>query len=386
MRETYKVCYLKDLSYKFELFKSLILLSHHLSFSYAWGFGVLGFWGFGGAPFVELFIIGVTYDAPFLVRNPSKPSYALSLPMNADEFSAAQVITTLTSSAQDAPESASDQEHWGHRLQPQGRILVQSLSKLLCRSELTCWDLLQRIDADAPGATDMELETLAVAAHLDDRSGHLRVILDVLKRARSSPSLKALEVAAAKAAEKQAAEVKKAAAAAAANAKVEEGSSAGRDSLTKCLFDELHFLLRACRDYELTATEEKCGNAAVVENRRRDEVNLICLCIFYRCLCDDSAVSVAFFFDRSSRATLTKSNDILKKGESKRGAAADLWQLAALHGPPECNHVLFLSMLVALIRENEPAASTSVSEWAAAGGRMAADARLKALFDRDKSV
>ena len=307
--------------------------------------------------------------------------------MNADEFSAAQVITTLTTSAQDAPESASDQEHWGHRLQPQGRILVQSLSKLLCRSELTCWDLLQRIDADAPGATDMELETLAVAAHLDDRSGHLRVILDVLKRARSSPSLKALEVAAAKAAEKQAAEVKKAAAAAAAaNAKVEEGSSAGRDSLNKCLFDELHFLLRACRDYELTATEEKCGNAAVVENRRRDEVNLICLCIFYRCLCYDSAVSVAFFFDRSSRATLTKSNDILKKGESKRGAAADLWQLAALHGPPECNHVLFLSMLVALIRENEPAASTSVSEWAAAGGRMAADARLKALFDRDKSV
>ena len=299
--------------------------------------------------------------------------------MNADEFSAAQVITALTSSAQDAPESASDQEHWGHRLQPQGRILVQSLSKLLCRSELTCWDLLQRIDADAPGATDMELETLAVAAHLDDRSGHLRVILDVLKRARSSPSLKALEVAAAKAAEKQAAEVKKAAAAAAANAKVEEGSSAGRDSLNKCLFDELHFLLRACRDYELTATEEKCGNAAVVENRRRDEVNLICLCIFYRCLCDDSAVSVAFFFDRSSRATLTKSNDILKKGESKRGAAADLWQLAALHGPPECNHVLFLSMLVALIRENETAASKNVSEWAAA---VAADARLKALFDK----
>jgi hypothetical protein len=150
-------------------------------------------------------------------------------------------------------------------------------------------------------------------------------------------------------AEKQAAEVKKAAAAAAAaNAKVEEGSSAGRDSLNKCLFDELHFLLRACRDYELTATEEKCGNAAVVENRRRDEVNLICLCIFYRCLCDDSAVSVAFFFDRSSRATLTKSNDILKKGESKRGAAADLWQLAALHGPPECNHVLFLSIITDL--------------------------------------
>ena len=283
-----------------------------------------------------------------------------------DDFSARRLITALTSSAQDAPESASDQEHRGHRLQPQGRILVQSLSKLLRRSELQCWDLLQPIYEENPGAPAMLLETLAVKAHLDPRSELLRDLLKVLKGAGAQfddasyrDRIKALEHAAAK-------------------AKSEDGSSAGCHSLNNCLFDELHFLLRACRDDKLTATEEKCGNAAVVENRRRNEVRLICLCIFYRCLCDDSdvRVRVASFFHRPSWATLTKSD------ESKRGAAAALWQSSALHGPPECSHVLFLAMLVALIRENEPAASKSVGEWTAAEAAMAADPRLKALFDK----
>ena len=72
-------------------------------------------------------------------------------------------------------------EYRGHRLEPVGRQLIERISDGIGISELRCWDLLQEVAANAPGATVGQLQSLAFAAYFTERRSLLLLLLDALK-------------------------------------------------------------------------------------------------------------------------------------------------------------------------------------------------------------
>ena len=102
---------------------------------------------------------------------------------------------TLLASLQPRPPSVAELaklhdpmfEHNGHRLEPLGRQTVLQLSKELNISEISAWDLVQRTASAAPGASVLELRFLAVSKYYAERSQLLLLVLDTLTLASAGP-------------------------------------------------------------------------------------------------------------------------------------------------------------------------------------------------------
>ena len=77
-------------------------------------------------------------------------------------------------------------EHDGHRIEPLGRQVVIQLSEELGVSGLLCWELLQRTAAAAPGASVLQLRSLAAKAYRAERQSLLLLLLDALKLASAA--------------------------------------------------------------------------------------------------------------------------------------------------------------------------------------------------------
>ena len=224
-------------------------------------------------------------------------------------------------------------QHNCHRLEPRGRSLVVSLSQVLSVSELFCWELLQRTEDGAPGASGQQLGNLAITTYYAERRTMLLLILDSVRiasadaesksRARGPARafLEALEVAAALATT--------------SHSRSEEDRGRSRGSVLKTLVSVLDGVAGRCTSLSLSTAPGSLGSNLVgqadhsqrelaIQEHCQEELGIICLCVFYRC---------------QILAEMPHSSGI--------GDLISLLRKWTVHGSSDSSRIIFLSVLTA---------------------------------------